>query len=658
MANTDLVNEGLLGAYHDELMKTHLAGGVVFDISAYNLTNGQPTPYADLAAALGTNGANVPEPLRKGGMSVKYVCTSDNNYLQYRYLPDDAATNSKFTNVANWQGVDDKPTAGSNNLVESGGVKKALDEIVGDFVVNVAAEEGVKIEKIIYPYALRSGASLRIKITASSSSVVPTAGTISLRGSDDAVLKTGKYWSVGDDYTLTLDRDIDYIKCVVAQHKVGASGTLTFETITEGIIQDVKKSIAQVSGRVTTLEGNVTTLNNKDIFLDNEIVKTNSNIGYYKGYDTVVQNTAKQYKIGYILNAGERFSIRITGNSSLVAIAKPFVVKANSPDGTTLALIGMNEWNDIILESAITRIYILISAVNSANSGDIVIEVSSQTIFSAYKEMNENTNTDFKNFCKKIGTTPIATWVDDDGTVTGTQNIQNIVLPVSDALGVPVTFAVIDLNGSAVYDGNTYTKEEFFELMQRKGHHITSHPAHEHWYGENYDITQVEPELIDNLMLLKNKFLHSDMLIYPGSSSNNPLVVDIVKKWCVCGVTAGLNKPNHLGDNTKWQIKRTFISLASIYDTYHNTPGFVNARKWLTDVIDEAYANGDWIVFGTHSWLFSESDSRSDANANTRGNLRYIINYAKEKGFEFKTLWDAYNTRRILFDVNDYNQNM
>ena len=65
MANTDLVNEGLLGSYHDELMKTHLAGGVVFDISAYNLTNGQPTPYADLAAALGTNGANVPEPLRK-----------------------------------------------------------------------------------------------------------------------------------------------------------------------------------------------------------------------------------------------------------------------------------------------------------------------------------------------------------------------------------------------------------------------------------------------------------------------------------------------------------------------------------------------------------------------------------------------------------------
>ena len=195
--------------------------------------------------------------------------------------------------------------------------------------------------------------------------------------------------------------------------------------------------------------------------------------------------------------------------------------------------------------------------------------------------------------------------------------------------------------------------------MQRNGHQITSHPVHEHWYGENYDITKVEPELIDNLILLRsNNFLHSDMLIYPGSSSLNPLVVDIVKKWCVCGVTAGVNYANHLGDNTKWQIKRTFISFTSIYDVFHNQPGFINARQWLTKMIDEAYTNGDWIVFGTHSWLFSNSDSTSDGNANTRGNLRYIINYAKEKGFEFKTLWDAYNTRRILFDVNDYNQNI
>ena len=71
-------------------------GDGVFDISAYNLTNGQPTPYADLAAALGTDGANIPLSLRKGGMSVKFiqgnVQTSDNKYVRYNLIADEFTT--------------------------------------------------------------------------------------------------------------------------------------------------------------------------------------------------------------------------------------------------------------------------------------------------------------------------------------------------------------------------------------------------------------------------------------------------------------------------------------------------------------------------------------------------------------------------------------
>ena len=44
MANTDLINEGLLAKYHDEVMKTHIVGGVVFDISAYNASGNPLTP--------------------------------------------------------------------------------------------------------------------------------------------------------------------------------------------------------------------------------------------------------------------------------------------------------------------------------------------------------------------------------------------------------------------------------------------------------------------------------------------------------------------------------------------------------------------------------------------------------------------------------------
>ena len=63
-------------------------GKIVYDISvAHPDGQGKPTPYADLTAALGTGGANIPQGLRKGGMSVKFIKGSaqgsDNKYVQY-----------------------------------------------------------------------------------------------------------------------------------------------------------------------------------------------------------------------------------------------------------------------------------------------------------------------------------------------------------------------------------------------------------------------------------------------------------------------------------------------------------------------------------------------------------------------------------------------
>ena len=41
----------------------------------------------------------------------------------------DVTTAATFTNTANWQGVDDKPTAGSKNIVESGGVNSSIRQV-------------------------------------------------------------------------------------------------------------------------------------------------------------------------------------------------------------------------------------------------------------------------------------------------------------------------------------------------------------------------------------------------------------------------------------------------------------------------------------------------------------------------------------------------
>lgn len=95
--------------------------GEVFDISAYHATGGTLQTYTDLADALtGTNGG-VPSTLQKGGMSIKFVQTSDNTYVQFRLMK-----NQWSTTPSDWQGVDKNPTPDSKSLIESGGVYKSL----------------------------------------------------------------------------------------------------------------------------------------------------------------------------------------------------------------------------------------------------------------------------------------------------------------------------------------------------------------------------------------------------------------------------------------------------------------------------------------------------------------------------------------------------
>lgn len=71
--------------------------GVVYDISK---TTGQT--YDTLSDALGTNGKNVPPEIREGGMSIRYVKTSDNRYVQCRLMNQSFTTETLY-----WQREND-----------------------------------------------------------------------------------------------------------------------------------------------------------------------------------------------------------------------------------------------------------------------------------------------------------------------------------------------------------------------------------------------------------------------------------------------------------------------------------------------------------------------------------------------------------------------
>lgn len=149
MYNTDDLNTPILMATYNNAIENEptpgsnnlvksggVAAAIVFDISAYHATGSTLATYSNLSDSLGPDGANVPASVRKGGMSVKFVQSSDNKYVQYRLMSD-----TFNTTVANWQGVDDVPTVGSDNQVKSGGV--------AEYTKNIELEEETTLNEAI-----------------------------------------------------------------------------------------------------------------------------------------------------------------------------------------------------------------------------------------------------------------------------------------------------------------------------------------------------------------------------------------------------------------------------------------------------------------------------------------------------------------------------
>lgn len=112
------------------LMPAYIDG--VFDVNRYVGSN---TPYDSLSQVLNNAATLIPTAVRRGGMSIKFIQSSDNKYVQYRYMGNSIA-NADFTNTDNWQGVDDEPTAGSNNLVKSGGIMPKVSALIAEPLVN------------------------------------------------------------------------------------------------------------------------------------------------------------------------------------------------------------------------------------------------------------------------------------------------------------------------------------------------------------------------------------------------------------------------------------------------------------------------------------------------------------------------------------------
>lgn len=147
--NGDIDNDPTAGS--NNLVKSggvqnELALGAVYDVSAKNPTAGSNNDgkWESLSALLSDANLStlIPASVRKGGMSVKFIQSSDNKYVQFRCMAQNFTTD-----VTQWQGVDIKPFLGSKNIVESGGVDNAILAIssheLEDYIPDYEFEKGI-----------------------------------------------------------------------------------------------------------------------------------------------------------------------------------------------------------------------------------------------------------------------------------------------------------------------------------------------------------------------------------------------------------------------------------------------------------------------------------------------------------------------------------
>lgn len=311
--NNVVSSDGLAKEFNK--FNTEIVLGGVYDVSAHN--NG--AVFESLQDLLNSSNLStfIPTSVRRGGMTIKFIQgseqSSDNIYVQYRLMSP-----TWSTVAADWQGVDDEPTAGSDNLVKSGGTasrisdldKTIVDVVGGSFIAKeditetfsssytstknsilrgVIRADGTIVQTVsentdIYFYIVKEGCK---KIIAENLST----------GSDNIRIAYCGYTNISSYTSLTIDDVNDrYKDTTPGKNKVISklefdiddsvkliafccSSTLGGIKITEYVEKQTEGKLADLTDRLTTVEGFVlSSVAEGDI----TTLFSFSDIGYYK----------------------------------------------------------------------------------------------------------------------------------------------------------------------------------------------------------------------------------------------------------------------------------------------------------------------------------------------------------------------------------------
>ena len=300
----------------------------VFDITVYHSN----TTYSDLASALGTDGVNIPPTLRRGGMSVKYVQTSDNKYVQYFLTKDEWSAN-----VSDWEKTNLKDEVNALNDQVNGKQKTTV------YATFTAVYQFVELDSVI-----------------PSGTIVKNSGTVNVGLYDNMTDKHQVGTNLVAGNSLTIDADVKVVRLLSAI----PSGSASVESVLEygEEIQGLVSKVSELQNKVgeisdIVISGTVSSqfdyfyeftpalpigsviVNNGTFMVSLYDASKSNSVNVYPGFEVV---TSEQYK--YIKNSSftGTYNIVIRGsvNKDIAKTKTDIENKVN----VSKATIELNKW--------------------------------------------------------------------------------------------------------------------------------------------------------------------------------------------------------------------------------------------------------------------------------------------------------------------------
>ena len=184
----------------------------------------------------------------------------DNKYVQWRYMSSSTVV-ADFTNVANWQGVDDEPTADSNNLVKSGGVynsqyqKVIKEDGQGTTLISVPLGKFENGEKVYCRFVPWAAGSSQV-----GTSICQIGETIN--NNRTAILNIYKGISIPETFEFIAKENAEYDFRGRADVGEVFNGIFTYNCIDKEILNGINRRIIQNRG--------VVSYNGTNVVIDNE----------------------------------------------------------------------------------------------------------------------------------------------------------------------------------------------------------------------------------------------------------------------------------------------------------------------------------------------------------------------------------------------------